>query len=196
MQNFRQMPFHGVVKRLLTCEDSKQSIVSKPLDRVEATLAGFPDDTHNGITRAACSRFPYLYQEGTEIRNSRQLSIVSSEELDEIAEAMTLPELQVGWLGANIELEGIPQLTLLPPSTRLIFNGKAIVVVDLENRPCVYPAQVIDQHFPGKGRKFVKQAMHKRGVTAWVEREGPITLGDSVSVFFPDQALHPLQREP
>lgn len=193
MRNFRLMPFQGVVKRLLTCEDSRQSIVSMPLERVEATLAGFPGDTHNGLTRSACTRFPYLYEEGAEIRNSRQLSIVSSEELSEIARAMNIGELQADWLGANIELEGIPSLTLLPPSTRLVFSSKATLVVDLENRPCVYPAQIIDQHFPGKGRKFVKQAMHKRGVTTWVEREGSMITGDTVTVLFPDQPRHPLQ---
>lgn len=195
MQNFNKMPFQGIVRSLLSCEDSSQSIVSHPLDAVEATYAGFPGDTHNGLTRKACSRFPDLYAEGSEIRNSRQLTIVSSEELAEIASMLDIEELEAGWLGANIELRGIPSLTLLPPSTRLIFDSKATLVVDLENRPCIYPAQVIDQHYSNKGRKFVKKALHKRGITAWVEREGNIACGDSVEVFFPDQPLHSLQRQ-
>ena len=193
MQNFRHMPFQGVIRSLLTCEDSSQSIVSKPLNSVFATLEGFPQDTHSGLTRKACTRFPYLYPEGTLISNSRQLTIVSTEEMNEIGNDMDIDELQPAWLGANIELEGIPSLTLLPPSTRLVFSSKATLVVDLENRPCIYPAQIIDQHYPGKGRKFIKKAMHKRGVTAWVEREGSLQCGDSVEVFFPQQALHPLQ---
>lgn len=195
MQNFRHMPFRGVVRSLLTCKDRSQSIVSESIDEVNATLTGFPDDTHSGLTRAACSRFPYLYPEGTEVRNSRQLTIVSTEELREIAELMSIDELQASWLGANIELEGIPSLTLLPPSTRLIFGNKATLVVDLENRPCIYPAEIIDQHYLGKGRKFVRKAIHRRGVTVWVEREGNIQCGDSVDVFFPDQPFHPLQSQ-
>jgi len=196
MKNFSKMPFNGTVRSLLTCKDSSQSIVSKNIERVEATYAGFPGDTHSGLTRAACSRFPELYAKGTEIKNTRQLTVVATEELAEIAAAMDIDQLQAGWLGANIELEGIPSLTFLPPGSRLIFSSKATLVVDIENRPCVYPAQIIDQHYPGKGRKFVKQAMHKRGFTAWVEREGSIQCGDSVDVFFPEQALHPLQSQP
>ncbi len=193
MQNFRHMHFKGVIRSLLTCDGNGGSIASKPLKSVYAALEGFPEDTHSGLTRKACTRFPYLYSEGTVISNSRQLSIVSTEELSEIAEAMEILELLPGWLGANIELEGIPNLTLMPPSTRLVFDSKATLVVDLENRPCSYPAQIINQHFPGKGRKFVKQAMHKRGITARVEREGSLQCGDCVEVFFPQQALHPLQ---
>ena len=181
------------MRSLLCCEDSSQSLVSHPVERVEASYAGFPGDSHSGLTRAACSRFPYLYKEGVEIRNTRQLSIVSTEELAEIAAGMGVEALQPGWLGANIELSGIPQLTLLPPSTRLVFASKATLVVDLENRPCVYPAQVIDSHYPNKGRKFVRQAMHKRGVCGWMEREGSIACGDTVEVYFPEQYPHPLQ---
>lgn len=195
MKNFSKMPFEGTVRSLLTCEDSNQSIVSVPVGKVEATYAGFPDDTHSGLTRAACSRFPYLYAEGTEIKNARQLTVVATEELAEIATALDIEQLQAGWVGANIELEGIPSLTLLPPGSRLVFSSKATLVVDIENRPCVYPAQIINQHYPGKGRKFVKQAMHLRGITAWVEREGTIQCGDSVDVFFPEQPLHPLQSQ-
>ena len=94
---------------------------------------------------------------------------------------------------ANIEVEGIPQLTLLPPSSRLVFVGGAVVTVDIENRPCAYPAQIIDGHYPGKGRRFIRAAMHRRGVTAWVEREGSVAPGDEFTVFFPDQAPHPDQ---
>jgi hypothetical protein len=195
MKNHSHMSFQGVVKSLLSCLDNSQSIESKPVQSFSLNYAGIPGDCHSGQTRKACSRFPYLYEKGTEISNSRQLSIVSSTELREIAEAMEIETILPGWLGANIEIDGIPDLTLLPPSTRLVFKSKAIVVVDLENRPCVYPALIIDQHYPGKGRKFVRKALHKRGVTGWVEREGDIQCGDSVDVFFPHQPLHPLQNQ-
>lgn len=193
MKNHRHMPFQGVVNSLLHCTDNSQSIESATVERFSLTYAGITGDCHSGQTRKACSRFPYLYKEGTEISNSRQLSIVSSAELQEIADAMDIEKILPGWLGANIEIDGIPDLTLLPPSTRLVFKSKATVVVDLENRPCVYPAQIIDQHYPGKGRKFVRKALHKRGITGWVEREGSIQCGDTIDVFFPHQPRHPLQ---
>lgn len=192
MPCFYKAPFQGTVQKLFSCEDSKASIVSELIDRANLSYEGVPGDTHSGLTRAACSRFPYLYKEGVEIRNTRQLSIVSLEELAEIAEGLELDLLPAGWLGANIELSGIPSLTLLPPSSRLVFSSKATIVVDIENRPCVYPAKIIEGFHPGKGRKFFKTAKHKRGITAWVEREGLIKPGDNVEVFVPDQARHPL----
>ena len=192
MPCFNKAPFQGIVQNIFSCEDSELSIVSHVIDRVYLGYEGIPGDTHSGLTRAACSRFPYLYKKGVEIRNTRQLTIVSSEELAEIGEGLELDHLPAGWLGANIELSGIPSLTLLPPSSRLVFSSKATIVVDIENRPCVYPAKIIDSYHPGKGRKFIKAAKHKRGITAWVEREGLIEPGDSVEVFFPDQAPHPL----
>lgn len=195
MKNHRHMPFQGVVKKLLYRADGSHSIESTPVDRIALTYAGIPDDSHRGLKRKACKRFPYLYKEGTEIRNSRQLSIVSTTELQEIADAMVIQNILPEWLGANIEIDGIPNLSLLPPSTRLVFKSKTTIVVDLENRPCVYPAQIIDQHYPGKGRKFVKKALHRRGITGWVEREGEVQCGDSVDVFFPHQPLHPLQSQ-
>lgn len=187
------MPYPGEVRTLLSCEDSSASIVSEALEHVELTFGGIPGDTHYGLTRSACTRFPYLYAEGTEVRNTRQLTLVSSEELAEIAEAMQIERVLPGWLGANVEVSGIPGLTLLPPSSRLVFSSGATIVVDIENRPCAYPAQVIDGHFPGKGRRFIRAAMHRRGLTAWVEREGSISPGDGIEVFFPDQAIHPEQ---
>lgn len=192
-ESYREMPYTGRVEALLDCEDSSKSIVSEKLERIDLGFEGIPGDTHSGLTRAACTRFPYLYPEGTEVRNTRQLTLVSSEELAGIADAMEIEQVLPNWLGANLELSGIPGLTLLPPSTRLVFSSKAVLVVDLENRPCAYPAQVIDGHYPGKGRRFIRAAMHRRGVTAWVERKGSIAPGDEVSVFFPDQAPHPDQ---
>jgi len=192
MPSFYKAPFQGIVQNIFSCVDSTTSIVSEVIDRVDLSYEGFPGDTHRGLTRAACSRFPYLYKKGVEIRNARQLSIISSEELAEIAEGLEIDALPAGWLGANIELLGIPSLTLLPPASRLVFSSNATIVVDIENMPCVYPAKIIDSFHPGKGRKFIKTAKHKRGITAWVEREGLIEAGDSVEVFVPDQARHPL----
>ena len=186
------MPFQGKVNRLLVCKDSSESIVSVAVDRVEMSLQGLPDDGHSGMTRAACTRFPYLYEAGVEIRNSRQLTIVCSDELAEIAAGMGIDQLQADWLGANMVLSGIPSLSLLPPSTRLVFASKAVLVVDLENRPCIFPAQIIEQHHPGKGRHFIAKAINRRGFGAWVEREGAVECGDNVDVYFPAQALHPM----
>ncbi|MBX2867730.1 MAG: hypothetical protein KTR18_03605, partial [Acidiferrobacterales bacterium] len=106
MSSYREMPFVGAVVRLLAGEDSSQSIVSQEIQAVEACLEGFREDGHQGLTRPACSRFPYLYERGAVIRNTRQLTLVSSEELQSISSAMGIEELPAAWLGANMELAG------------------------------------------------------------------------------------------
>jgi hypothetical protein len=72
----------------------------------------------------------------------------------------------------------------------LLFTGGAALVVDMENAPCAFPGRVIDQFHPGKGKQFTKAALHRRGVTAWVEREGRIELGDEVALHIPPQRIY------
>jgi hypothetical protein len=118
------------------------------------------------------------YPLGTEIRNTRQVTIVSVEELADIAVAMGIENgIEPQWLGANMAIEGIPEFTTVPPSSRLIFESGASIVIDCENGPCKGPAEIIEQHHPGKGNRFVKCAMNRRGVTGWIEREGVIEVG-------------------
>ena len=140
--------------------------------------------------RASCVRVRHQYPQGTEIRNTRQISIVSTEELAVIAEDMGIAGLQPEWLGANLLVSGIPRFSQIPPSTRMIFSGGASLVVDLENSPCKYPGEIIDRHHPGFGKLFAKAAVGRRGVTAWVEREGRINTGDSIDLFIPPQRIY------
>ena len=109
----------------------------------------------------------------------------------EIAAAMGLPAVQPEWLGANLVVEGLPDLTRLPPSSRLIFAGGASLVVDMENAPCQFPAREIEREHPGHGAAFRRAARHRRGVTAWVEREGRITLSDALRLHVPPQRPYP-----
>jgi len=152
----------------------------------EATLefTGFVGDKHAGFTRPADGRTPY-YKRGTPIRNNRHASIVSREELAEIATRMDLPEVKAEWLGANLNFAGIPRLTFLSPNTRIIFPSGAVLSVSHENMPCVGPGKVIQSHYPdckGLQSLFPKLALHKRGVVASVEMPGLIHLGDEVQV--------------
>ena len=39
--------------------------------------------------------------------------------------------------------------------------------------------------------EVVKAAMHRRGVTAWVEREGDIAQGDEITVWLPPNRPYP-----
>ncbi|MGH6908495.1 MAG: MOSC domain-containing protein, partial [Aestuariivirga sp.] len=136
------------------------------------------------------SRMLKQYQRGTEVRNTRQLSILSVEELTDVASAMNIPAVKPEWVGANMVTSGIPDLSLLPPSSRLQFPSGATVVIDAENFPCRYPAEIIEKHHPEQTTGFVKAAMHKRGVVGWVEREGVVKGGDQIVIWIPQQRIY------
>jgi MOSC domain-containing protein YiiM len=103
---------------------------------------------------------------------------------------MGIREVKPEWVGANLVTAGIPELTLLPPSTRLQFPSGATLTVDLENGPCRYVAEVIAKHHPDAAERWIAAATHKRGVTAWVEREGTIAKGDAIALFLPPKRLY------
>lgn len=151
------------------------------------TFAGPEGEDHGGLTRASCSRVSTQYRRGTEIRNTRQLCLMSEEEMADIAAAIGVPRFDPTWAGATMVLAGIPDLSHLPPSTRLQFDGGATVTVDMMNAPCHLPGPGIEVAAPGSGSKFKAAAKNRRGVTAWVEREGLVTVGDVVSVHVPGQ---------
>lgn len=179
----------GRVLAVLANPERNATLEKHRADRVSATYAGFEGDCHGGLTRPSCVRVRQQYGIGTEIRNVRQISILSAEELAQVAHTMEIPEVRPEWVGANILVEGIPDFTQVPPSTRLIFEGGASLVVDMENGPCKYPGEVIEGYHPGHGDRFSKAALSRRGVTAWVEREGEIREGDAIEVHIPPQRI-------
>jgi len=178
------------VAAILVNSTPDQDLSTRRIESVAVNYAGLEGESHSGLVRASCVRVRHQYPQGTEIRNTRQISIVSVEELALIAETMGVDSLQPEWLGANLLVSGIPNFSQIPPSTRMIFDGGASLVVDLENSPCKYPGEIIERHHPGFGDRFAKAAVGKRGVTAWVEREGRISNGDSIRLYIPPQRIY------
>ncbi len=168
-------------------ETGEAGIRSVPLQRVQAGYGGVEGERHGGVTRASCVRVRDLYPEGTEIRNVRQFSVLSAEELALIADEIGLPHVKPEWLGASIVIEGIPDFSHVPPSSRLQNADGTVLVIDMQNRPCIYPAKEIEKDRPGHGKAFKPAARGRRGVTAWVERAGPLQLGDELRLHIPDQ---------
>ncbi|MBX2823626.1 MAG: MOSC domain-containing protein [Gammaproteobacteria bacterium] len=179
MAVLRPTSITGSCESLLVNSDATD-LTTQTVARVDVTFEGFTGDIHTGLTRKSCVRVRQQYEEGTEIRNVRQISIMSVEELAEIAAAMGIDRVEPGSVGANLILSGIPSLTLIPPGTRLIFSSGVSLVVDMENEPCRYPGDIIEQSHPGKGRGFAIAAKGRRGITAWVEKEGVIEVGEHV----------------
>jgi MOSC domain len=167
-----------------------EDLSSSRVASVEVNYAGLTGESHSGLVRSSCVRVRHQYPQGTEIRNTRQISIISIEELAIIADNMGIAELKPEWLGANLLVSGIPNFSQIPPSTRMIFAGGASLVVDLENSPCKYPGEIIERHHPGFGNLFAKAAVGRRGVTAWVEREGQINTDDSIKLYIPPQRIY------
>jgi hypothetical protein len=180
-------PFSGTILWLGVVPDRKAGLTAQARDAVMARFDGPEGESHGGLTRPSCSRVMPLYARSTPIRNVRQFSILSAEELAEIAVRMGVAALDPALVGATMVIEGIPDLSHLPPSSRLQAEGGTTLVVDMQNRPCVLPAKPIETALPGFGKAFKTAATGRRGVTAWVEREGLLRVGDGVRLHVPDQ---------
>ena len=178
------------VQVILVNSTADEDLSSSQVASVEVSYAGLAGESHSGLVRSSCVRVRHQYTKGTEIRNTRQISIVSIEELAVIADNMGIAELKPEWLGVNLLVSGIPDFSQIPPSTRMIFDGGASLVVDLENSPCKYPGEIIERHHPGFGNLFAKAAVGRRGVTAWVEREGHINTADAINLYIPPQRIY------
>jgi hypothetical protein len=185
-----KLAFAGRVEALLKSADRAMGLEKSRVDQLILRFDGIAGDCHGGLTRPSDSRTLRLYPRDTPIRNVRQLTLLSREELADIAAIMAIPEVKPEWVGANIVTFGIPDLTLLPPSSRMQFPSGATIVVDMENEPCRYPAEIIEKHNPHQKVGFVKAAKHKRGITAWVEREGGVGIGDEIAIWIPPQRLY------
>lgn len=163
------------------------TIRSEPREALRLGFDGPEGEEHGGITRKSCVRVSAQHPEGTEIANARQLSVVSQEEIDLIAKECGLDAIDPIWLGATLVLRGIPDFTHLPPSSRLQGPDGATIVVDMENRPCRFPAAEINKDRPGQGDAFKAAAKGMRGITAWVERPGTLRIGEAMRLHVPDQ---------
>jgi hypothetical protein len=189
MPALKPTSFSGRIVWLGRVADSAKTLRAEALERAELTFEGIAGECHGGLTRPACVRTSAQYPKGTQIRNVRQLSVLSAEELSAIAKKMGLDSIRAEWLGASMVIEGIPDFSHIPPSSRLQAASGASIAIDMENRPCVFPGREIEKDAAGFGAKFKAAAQGRRGVTAWVEREGPVAIGDTVTLHIPDQPI-------
>ena len=168
-----------------------ESLRARAVEAVDVTLDGFPGEDHGGPTRPSCVRVKTQYEKGTTIRNVRQLTILSAEELAATAQAMGLEAIDPAWIGASMIIEGIPNFTHVPPSSRLMSASGVGLAIDMENRPCILPGREIEQEAEGFGARYKPSAKGRRGVTAWVEHGGSLALGDVLTLHVPDQPVWP-----
>ncbi|WP_299028721.1 sulfurase [uncultured Sulfitobacter sp.] len=179
--------YYGTITWLGVVPERAAGLKAVARDQLSLGFAGPEGENHGGLTRPSCSRVLSQYPRDTEIRNTRQLCVMSAEELAQIAATMGVEALDPSYMGATLVLAGIPDFTHLPPSARLQSESGATIVVDMENRPCMLPAREIEADMPGVGKAIKGAAKDIRGVTAWVEREGVLTLGEKMRLHIPAQ---------
>jgi hypothetical protein len=164
--------------------------VSVPSLRLD--FEGPAGDRHFGFTRASTSREPW-YPRGTEISNTRQVSILSTEELSEVAARMDVAELKPEWIGGTLVIDGVHRLSFLPLGTRIFFDGDASLVVMEQNGPCRIAGAAIARHFPERPElelEFPKVARGMRGLVGAVERPGIVRTGTEVAIRVPEQWIY------
>lgn len=181
--------FYATITWLGLVSNRDAALESTAVDQIQALFSGPVGESHGGLTRPSDSRVLSQYKRDTPIRNTRQFSIVSAEDLAAIAAKMGVESLDASLVGANMVVQGIPDFTHIPPSSRLQNESGATLTVDMENRPCVLPAKPIEGAHQGFGARFKPAAQGRRGVTAWVEREGVFRVGDRLRLHVPDQPV-------
>jgi hypothetical protein len=189
MPALKPTAFIGTITWLGRVSDRTAALESAPLAEVMARFTGPEAEAHGGLTRSSCSRVLGQYKRNTKIRNTRQFSILGAEDLADIAARMGLTALDPALVGASMVIAGIPDFSHIPPSSRLQSETGATLVVDMENRACTLPARPIETRHPGFGKVFKPAAQGKRGITAWVEAEGPLRVGDKMRLHIPDQPV-------
>ncbi|MCC0015109.1 MAG: molybdenum cofactor sulfurase, partial [Rhodobiaceae bacterium] len=119
------------------------------VEALELGFEGVPGDRHRGFEREAGAREPW-YPRGTAMRNERQLSLVSPDELAAVAEGMGIDDLSPRWIGANLLISGVPRLSMLPAGTLMFFENGATVKIDGQNAPCRYAGAAIAKRYPDR----------------------------------------------
>lgn len=165
-----------------------KEVATLVVDGVDLTLEGIPGDRHAGFVRPADVRVPW-FRRGDPIRNERQLSIVSLEDLAEIAASLGVETIEPEWLGANLLVSGIPSFSFIPRGTRLFFPSGATLAVTDQNAPCRLAGRVVADHAGGErmAARFVDVSKRLRGVVAFVDRAGRVAAGDAIEVRVPEQ---------
>ena len=161
---------------------SKQSRAS-----LVAEIGGFDGDKHQGPVRKTWGG--EWQPKGTIRRNERQWSGISVEELAHITERLELTEpLSPETLGANLCIEGIPEFSLLPKGSLLIFPSGAVLQVEEYNPPCTdMGAQIASKYSTRSGepltdKMWLRPAAGRRGLVGVIDYPGEIRVGDEVEI--------------
>jgi hypothetical protein len=181
-----------VVDVLLASKPGRHAFQSASQPQLTFDFEGIVDNRHRGWTRPADARVPYL-KRGVVMRNTRQVTMVSVEDLAEIARRLEIPTCTAACLGANIVVEGIANFSFLPRGAKLILSGELILTIEDQNEPCTQTGEALQQSHPERDDlrlKFPKHAVGLRGMLATVERPGTLVPNTDVTVRLPKQWIY------
>jgi hypothetical protein len=166
---------------------NNEDLSKEQRESLNAEIGGFAGDKHQGPVRKTWEG--EWEPAGTTRRNERQWSGVSTEELDYITERLDLTEsLSPATLGANLCLDGIPEFSLLPKGSKLVFPSGAVLLVEEYNPPCgEMGARIASKHATRTGQPladnaWLRPASGRRGVVGVIDVPGEIRAGDAVEV--------------
>lgn len=172
----------------LLCTRDPNHFYTESVESLVLDFGGIPGDRHYGMTRLSGGREKH-FPRGTQINNRRQLSLVSVEELQPLAERLgVVYDPLAGQMGANILLSGMDKMTKLPPGAVLMFEEGVALHCEGENHPCRFPGDFIEnqnQHLSGIRKAFIREATGCRGLVASVERPGKIQVGEAGRILLP-----------
>ena len=164
-----------------------EDLSKRAQELLTAEIGGFAGDKHQGPVRKTWEG--EWQPAGTIRRNERQWSGVSVEELAHITARLELTEpLSPATLGANLCVEGIPEFSLLPKGTVLVFPSGAVLQVEEYNPPCSdMGAQIALKHSTRSdqaltAKTWLRPASGRRGVVGVIDVPGEIRTGDEVEV--------------
>ncbi len=143
---------------------------TREVDKLDFAFSGILNDRHHGATRPSGSLEPW-YERGTEMKNERQVTILSSEDMQGVGESLSIPHLLPEWIGGNILVSGIPHFSYLPSRTILLFEGGVTIRVDGDNPPCRNSGRSIAGEFDGRRRYRVRLPENGRA-QAWAAHVG------------------------
>src|SRR3989344_224297 len=97
-------------------------LVTSFTEKLHFSLQGPHWDHHSGFARGLDVRDRILFDDktlpkGGEVRNWRQWSAISVEDLNDIANNLNIPEVKAQWLGSNLCFSGIKRFSTLPRGT-------------------------------------------------------------------------------
>lgn len=185
----------GKLEKIMLAD--KLDFRSKPYQVVNLDLNGIIEDSrHYGNSRSAGKRDKKLFEKGQTIKNTRQISGVSLEELEQIEKSLNIEYLDPSCLGSCLVFSGIEKLSLLPPTTRLEFENGTIIKVDQYNVPCHFPGDCISDHYKNSklSNEFIKHAKFKRGFLGYVELGGTLRVGESCKIHKPKYITYSIPK--